>query len=259
MLKHKIPSKGEIYTHKNSTKKLRLPLRNYKPSPLIKTGGIVVATTVILLGVGMLFVPTKESLKQVAPTVSAINAANTTADGCRWVNTTAQGNRNGCEPVYIQPIQPIAYPTPTPYSMPQPGGQDGSGISGQIISIQQQINNQMQSCINYARQEANQIIDMKNYAQQLQNQIDSLNNQINNIDTSTPAGQARHDQLTAQVQQIQNHMDSVNTGINNARDQYSQTNDTCNQRVNDLKQSREDAEGKLDDAFNQAMDIQIPY
>jgi hypothetical protein len=216
------------------------------------------------LAIGVVLTPAKQSFKQVADTPSVTTETNdTTAQGCRYgYNRYGDNNADvhcNTDPVYIPPIQLISYPSPYPgYNG---NGQIGNvaGISGQIVSTQQQIGNQMQNCVNNARSGANQIIGMKNQQKQMQAQIDSLNDQIWKIDTSTPGGQRRHDAMDTQIQQMQKNLDNYNDSISKTQDQYNTNNDHCKQNVDNWMQVREDQEGKLNDAFNQSMDIQIPY
>src|SRR5581483_8197927 len=85
-------------------------------------------------------------------------------------------------------IQP--QPTLAPSNNPSPDGQDLGSISSQIISTQQQISGQMQSCVSNANSMAGQINGLISQQKSLQSQLDALNNQPTpNFDTSTTQGQ----------------------------------------------------------------------
>lgn len=135
---------------------------------------------------------------------------------------------------------------------------DVGGISSQIIAIQQQIGNQMQSCVSNAQQMANQIIQLQNEQKQLQAEIDSLNNQASNIDTSTTAGQRQSDAINNQIQQLQTESDSLGNNISTAQDDFGNANSQCQDSVSNLESQRGQLESNLDDAFNSALDIQFP-
>lgn len=147
--------------------------------------------------------------------------------------------------------------TPIP-SIPQSGGQDISGISAQIISTQQQIATQMQTCVTNAQQMANQIIALKNQQQQIQSQRDALNNQSSNINSSTPEGQRQQEAINAQMDNLNQQMDNVGNAIDTAQSNASTANGNCSNTVSQLEQQRSNQEGDLDNAFSNAMDIQMP-
>ncbi|HSX08571.1 MAG TPA: hypothetical protein VLF93_00270 [Candidatus Saccharimonadales bacterium] len=152
----------------------------------------------------------------------------------------------------FQPVQPI-----------QQNGQNIPAISAQIIATQQQISGFMQRCALNARLMANQIIQLKNQQKQLQNQLDALNNQQQpNFDTSTPQGQqqqqAWQQRQQQKQQQLQQQIDALGNSIDNAQNNMNNASDQCHQNVSQLEQNRETLEGNLDDAFNNAMNIQIP-
>lgn len=140
----------------------------------------------------------------------------------------------------------------------QTGAQNIGGIASQLIAIQQQIANQMQGCVSNAQQMANQIIALQNQQKQLQAQIDSLNNQSMNIDTSTQSGQSQQNAINQQITQLQQESDNLGNNINTAQDNFNSANGQCQQNVSNLEQQRGTLEGNLDDAFNNAMNIQFP-
>jgi len=161
------------------------------------------------------------------------------------VNNTNQNQQ-------FQPVQPI-----------QQNGQNIPAISAQIIATQQQISGFMQRCALNARLMANHIIQLKNQQKQLQNQLDALNNQQQpNFDTNTPQGQqqqqAWQNQQQQKQQQLQGQIDAINETIGKEQDAMNAANNSCQNSVSQLEQNRETLEGNLDDAFNNAMNIQIP-
>ncbi len=269
MFSRRMPKKGDIFNRSKPGLKLRAPRMHYRPMMILRSVGIVAFFSVVLLGMGILF-PTKEqSYKQLATpaevstppfngtTTEPITdvTTDTVADTRSpknwyddWDNNPVQVPNTNTYPINITPINNTGLQNP---------GNLGS-ISSAIISSQQQIGGQMQGCINNARQMANQIINMKNQEKQLQKQIDTLYDQIWKIDTSRPGGQKKADAMTAQMQQLQRQLDNYTNSIYRAQDQYSTNNSRCRENIDRYIQQREDLESRLNDAFNQSMDIQFP-
>lgn len=167
--------------------------------------------------------------------------------------TTTLTSTSNPEPQQFQPIQPI----------PQNNQNNIAGISAQIVAEQQQISGFMQRCVQNSQLMANQIITLKNQQKRLQNQLDAVNNQQQpNFDTSTPQGQqqqqAWQQQQQQQQQRLKQQIDNLGNAINTAQNNMGNGNGQCQQQVGQLEQQREQFEGSLDDAFNKAMNIQIP-
>jgi hypothetical protein len=278
MFKRNLPKKADIYMTPR-LRKNKLRLAQLKPKTTLKITGAVALTFFLFFGFAALFTSAQTTYKELAnsfmPSTTSVSTIADTATNNRDDNNNDNGDKNGFNynytysgngyngsnfNYYTAPLPSARFintvpVTPVPNNNFNFNSTNLAGLSGQIASLQQQIGNTMQSCVNNARQGANQILNMKNQAKQLQTALDNLNNQAGQIDTSTPAGQQRQQQMQNQAQQMQNQLDNLNTNIGNIQDQYNTNTDRCKQNVSQLEQNRDDAEGKLDDAFNQAMNI----
>jgi len=291
----KLPKKADIVILSKKTTPFRT---YYKPLKAVQKFGIILSGVVLLFGATLFFLPQQQGNTLFSPSHTQAEMANnnlmpwgghgnddwkayrnnynnqTTASVPAPITPFPQYSDTNPSPNYPStnfavntmpfiPVQqqftatPIAIVSPEP-PINQPTGQNIGGISSQIIAIQQQISGQMQSCVTNARQMANHIIALNNQQKQLQNIIDALNNQANNIDTSTTAGQRQQDTINNKIQQLQQQSDQLGNMISNAQDTFNNSNDQCQQNVSQLEQNRSDMESKLDDAFNNAMNIQFP-
>jgi len=276
--KKALPQKADIFKNHHLHKGLRFSsphvyLPHMSTPVALKSTGVLTLVLFLLFGVKVVFSSAQTTYKEVASAVSGTTpSSDASTANWKWDNgyippgSNYNYNYNGnngysrsYNNYYVAPIPNYQYINTNPgnnnnYNYNNGNG-NTAGISGQIIALQQQIGNAMQGCINGARQGANQILTMKSQARQLQQAIDTINNQAGQIDTSTPGGQQRQQQLQNQAQQLQNQLDNLNNNINNYQDRLGQNNDHCRQNLDNLINAREDAEGKLNDAFNNGMNI----
>jgi hypothetical protein len=289
-----IPKKADIFTQSKSAGSYR---SYYKPFNKIKIFSLIIGTFILLFGVAVFLVPGQQVSNAARAMIACpLQPNNGNGNGCnnQWWNNQNQnwnGNdsdndgdidTNGDENVNVTPVnftpnnftvnttpftpiqtqipavEPISTSNTLITNTNQPNGGNISGISQQLIAIQQQIGGQMQACVNNANKAAQQIVSLMNQQKQLQAQIDALNNQANNIDTSTPAGQNKQNAINQRIQQLQQQSDNLGNAISNAQDNMNNANSQCQDNVSNLEQNRGTLEGNLDDAFNNAMNIQLP-
>lgn len=270
--KRTLPQKANIFEASKRHRGFHFPV--LKPVVMFKSSVVLGVTLLLSFGVQTLFTNAQITYKELANSAADATTTNDTSttgnphnDGWNWNNRNYYNNGyngNYNYSYYTPPMPSFQYISTNPYQTPPNNNYnytynynstDTNGLSGQVIALQQQVGSTMQSCVNNARQGANQILAMKTQAKRMQDAIDNIHNQAGQIDTSTPGGQQRQDQMNNQADQMQNQLDNLNNAIGTAQDRYNSNNSTCRDNVSKLEQSRDDAEGKLDDAFGKAMDI----
>jgi hypothetical protein len=272
LFRRTLPKKADMFVQTKRPKLFPVLSRYYKPVFLFRTLGIVTIGVLLMISAALIFTPsplTATSVRQAetGPSINDPTTMSTKGRDDSNYNDQSYDNQTYNNQTYYDPrpidIQPLirlidTSPSLSPQSI-QTSGLGIGAISSQIIGTQQNIANQMQGCVNNARQMANQIINLKNQQKQIQSHIDSMRQREFDIDTSTDSGQRSRDALDRQIQQLQDQSDALDRAISNAQQAYNTSNDNCQQRVDQLKQNREDAESNLDDAFSKGMDIQIPF
>lgn len=282
LFKRRLPKKADIFIQSNRGSTQKTYYKLFKNFSMVS---ILLGSLVVLFGTAVFIMPGKQldSAAQamiVCPLMP--NGGNGHWCNNRWHNHNANDpdndgdndNQKADEAITVTPFptdnfavniptfMPIQTQMPSVQTLtlttPPSSGQSISGISSQIIAVQQQIGGQMQVCIDNAMKMATQIVALMNQQKQLQAQIDALNNQANNIDTSTQAGQNKQNAINQRIQQLQTQSDNLGTAINNAQNNMNTANSQCQDTVNNLEQNRGQLESNLDDAFTNAMNIQLP-
>ncbi|MGH7204205.1 MAG: hypothetical protein ACREHC_07215 [Candidatus Levyibacteriota bacterium] len=285
LFRRKLPNKAIIFKKSGKQAYSKKLFNNYKTMISFKTFGIVTTGALLVLTGVLAYKPTlvpaptvKEAQKTAPLTQShgkVLHGDGYDGSDNGYYDTSAYGdngsdynnyNSNGyydIQPISVSPLlnnyDSYSYVNPSiSYANTQPGS-GINGIASQLLANQQNTTNQMQSCINNARQMANQLNALKSQEVQVQHQLDSLNNQLSNIDTSTPGGQQRQDALNSQIRQLQNKIDQIDNTGSQGESNYNNQVNKCQQTVSQLEQHREDLESQLDNNFSDSLNnIQIP-
>ena len=280
LFNRRLPKKADIFIQSKRSSTQKAYYKLFKNFSMVS----ILLGSVVLFGAAVFIMPGKQ-LDSAAQAMIACPLMPSGSNGhwCsnRWPNHNSNDpdndgdndNQKANEAVTVTPFptdnfavniptfMPIQTQMPSVQTLiltPPSSGQSISGISSQIVAVQQQIGGQMQACVGNAMKMATQIVALMNQQKQLQAQIDSLNNQANNIDTGTQAGQNKQNAINQRIQQLQTQSDNLGTAINNAQNNMNTANSQCQDIVSNLEQNRGQIESNLDDVFNNAMSIQLP-
>lgn len=140
-------------------------------------------------------------------------------------------------------------PTPTPVI------QDIGALTSEINRIQNQMVQQMQSCVQLARQAQNEIGSLKSQERQLQEAINAANRDINKMNTNTDVARKEKFERQQRRDQLQFQRNQLNNRISQTRQSFYRNKSECQNSVYRLQSQKRILENQLSTAFNRSVTV----
>lgn len=129
--------------------------------------------------------------------------------------------------------------------------------SRQIIAVQQQIEGRMIACVQDAQRAQSAVRSLRQQETALRAQREALNDRISQIETSTPAGRERRDQLRTEQERLDDRRDQVRDRINSVRRTFNDNRNGCRREVSRLRTAQNKLEAAISRQFNQDTNVRF--
>lgn len=267
---------GEIFNKRAQKKALQVssPVQytNKKTASWRKTTGVVSFMLVMVVAINVFVAAwnqptatTKEQQANPAATpefYSLVNRGQSGTNPTQTANHNHQGDESVTprvpEPINTGPgpiIPPPVVNVPPIVNVPNGGTPDVGGAISQINSINSQIVQQMNACIQLNAQARNQVAQLRAQQQQLDVAIQEYNRAINAVNPQDPNASAIRFQLRQQRDTAVFQRNQINNAITATRSQFNNARSNCQNTVSRMQTAKRNAESALNTSFQRAMSV----